>query len=149
MDNGKNLGVMTREAALAEAARQGLDLIEIAPTANPPVAKIMEYGKFKYQEERGEREHRPKKSGGEVKGIRIGFKTGKHDLEVRAMQAKKFLERGDMLNITLVLRGREKAHQNLALEKYYEFLKLIPIPVTLDGTPRKMPKGISAIVRKV
>lgn len=108
----------------------------------------MEFGKFKYQEERGEREHRPKKTGGEVKGIRIGFKTGKHDLVVRAMQAKKFLERGDMLNITLVLRGREKAHQDLALEKYYEFLKLIPITVTLDGVPRKMPKGISSIVRK-
>ena len=142
------MGILPLETALAEARKRGLDLIEIAPTANTPVAKIMEFGKFKYQEERGEREHKPKKTGGEIKGIRIGFKTGKHDLEVRAMQAKKFLERGDMLNITLALRGREKAHQNLALEKYYEFLKLIPIPVTLDGDPRKMPRGISAIVRK-
>lgn len=139
---------MKLEDALAEARRQGLDLIEIAPTANPPVAKIMEFGKFKYQEERSEREHRPKRSGGEVKGIRIGFKTGKHDLEVRALQAKKFLERGDMINLTLVLRGREKAHQDLALQKFYEFLKLIPITVTLDANPRKMPRGISGIIRK-
>ena len=56
----------------------------------------MDFGKFKYEQERSEREHKPKKSGGEVKSIRIGFKTGKHDLEVRALQAKKFLERGDM-----------------------------------------------------
>jgi len=142
------LGVLKLEAALAEAVRRGMDLIEIAPTANPPVAKIMKFGKFKYQEERSEREHRPKKSGGEVKGIRIGFKTGKHDLEVRAMQAKKFLERGDMINIIMVLRGREKAHQNLAVQKFYEFLKLIPITVTLDGEPKRMPKGISGIIRR-
>ena len=74
------------QQALKEAQKLGMDLIEIAPSARPPVAKIMNFGKFKYQEERGEREHKPKKTGGEVKGIRIGFKTGKHDLEVRALQ---------------------------------------------------------------
>jgi len=125
-----------------------MDLIEIAPTARPPVAKIMDFGKFKYQEERSERGHRAKKSGGEMKGLRIGFKTGKHDLEVRAMQAKKFLERGNVVNVTMILRGREKAHQNLAREKFYEFLKFIPIPVTLDGDLRKMPKGFMGIIRK-
>lgn len=139
---------MSPEEALALARKDGLDLIEIAPTANPPVAKIMDFGKFKYEEERKAREHRPKKTGGEVKSIRIGFKTGKHDLEVRALQAKKFLERGDMVSILLALRGREKAHRPLALAKFEEFLKLIPITVTLDGAPRQIPQGIMGMIRK-
>lgn len=142
------MGVITVEEALKKARELGMDLIEIAPTANPPVAKIMDYGKFKYLAERGEREHKPKKTGGEVKNIRIGFKTGKHDLEVRAMQAKKFLERGDMVNVLLALRGREKAHQPLAIVKFNEFLKLIPIDITLDGSPKRIPQGILGLIRK-
>lgn len=142
------LGVMSPEEALARAREAGLDLIEIAPNANPPVAKIMDFGKFKYEEERKAREHRPKKTGGEVKSIRIGFKTGKHDLEVRAMQAKKFLERGDMVSVMLALRGREKAHRPLAYTKFEEFLKLIPIRITLDQAPRQIPQGIQGIIRK-
>lgn len=134
--------------ALARAREAGLDLIEIAPTANPPVAKIMDFGKFKYEKEKSEREHRPKKTGGEVKSIRIGFKTGKHDLEVRAMQAKKFLERGDVVNVLLALRGREKAHQALATAKFHEFLKLIPIDITLDSPPRRIPQGIHGLIRR-
>ncbi|MBI3627763.1 MAG: translation initiation factor IF-3 [Candidatus Sungbacteria bacterium] len=146
--DGKSLGVLTLAEALAKARAMGLDLIEIAPTANPPVAKIMDFGKFKYERERGEREHRPKKTGGEVKSIRIGFKTGKHDLEVRALQAKKFLERGDMVNVLLALRGREKAHRPLAQTKFQEFLKLIPIDITLDGSPRSIPQGILGMIRR-
>lgn len=147
-DDGKSLGVLPTEEALKRAREAGLDLIEIAPTANPPVAKIMDFGKFKYEKERGEREHRPKRVGGEVKNIRIGFKTGKHDLEVRAMQAKKFLERGDMVNVLLALRGREKAHRGLAQTKFQEFLKLIPIDITLDGSPKSIPQGIMGLIRK-
>lgn len=142
------MGVLTLAEALAKARELGEDLIEIAPTANPPVAKIMDFGKFKYEQERSEREHKPKKSGGEVKSIRIGFKTGKHDLEVRALQAKKFLERGDMVNVLLALRGREKAHRDLAERKFHEFLKLIPIDITLDGVPRRIPQGVTGMIRK-
>lgn len=147
-EDGKSLGILTLEAALKQARAAGLDLIEIAAAATPPVAKIMDYGKFKYAKERSEREHRPKKSGGEVKRLRIGFKTGKHDLEVRAMQAKKFLERGDVVNVLLALRGREKSHQDLAFQKFREFLKLIPIDITLDGSPKRIPQGIVGMIRK-
>lgn len=142
------MGILPLAEALAKARAARLDLIEIAPTATPPVAKIIDFGKFKYEQEKSAREHKPKKAGGEVKSIRIGFKTGKHDLEVRAMQAKKFLERGDVVNVLLALRGREKAHQQLATIKFHEFLKLIPIEITLDGPPRRIPKGILGLIRK-
>lgn len=130
------------------AQEKGLDLIEIAPTANPPVAKIMDFGKFKYQREKGEREHGKKQKESEVKMIRIGFTTGKHDLGLRAGQAKKFLERGDKVRIDMRLRGREKAHGNVALQKFNEFLTMIPVEFNLESPPKRFPQGFIAILTK-
>lgn len=134
--------------ALRLAREKGLDLIEIAPTVNPPVCRMMDFGKFKYEREKGEREHGKKQKEVEVKAIRIGFATGKHDLELRASQAKKFLERGDKVKIDLRLRGREKALGGVALQKFNEFLKMIPVEFNLESPPKRFPQGFIAIITK-
>ena len=142
------MGVMETAAALALAREQGLDLIEISGTATPPVCKITEFGKFKYANEKFQREHGKKQKAAELKGIRIGFTTGRHDLEMRAKQIIKFLEGGDKVRIDMRLRGREKAHGILALQKFNEFLQMIPIEFKLEAPPRRFPQGLIAVAVK-
>lgn len=147
-EEGKNLGIMETPEALRIAEERKLDLIEIAPTVKPPVCKIMDFGKFKYQREKGEREHGKKQKEVEVKGIRIGFTTGKHDLELRAKQAEKFLKQGDKVRIDMRLRGREKAHGQVAFQKFNEFLQMVPLEITLEMPPKRFPQGFIAIIAK-
>jgi translation initiation factor IF-3 len=138
----------TREA-LRLAHTRGLDLIEVSPGARPPVCKIGDYGKFKYEREKGERERGKKhhREGG-FKNIRIGFSTGRHDLTLRAEQAKKFLEGGDKIRIDMRLRGREKALSDFAFQRFRQFLELIPAEFSLEMPPKKFPQGISALIVK-
>ena len=147
-ENGQNLGIMDTPEALLIAQERGLDLIEIAPTVQPPVCKIMDFGKFKYQREKGEREHGKKQKEVELKGIRIGFTTGKHDLLLRAKQAEKFLKEGHRVRIDMRLRGREKAHGALAFQKFNEFLQIIPVEINLEQPPKRFPQGFIAMISK-
>jgi len=147
-EEGKNLGVLETAEALRIAQERRLDLIEIAPTANPPVCRIMDFGKFKYEREKGEREHGKKQKEVEVKAIRIGFATGRHDLELRANQAKKFLERGDKVKIDLRLRGREKALGRVALQKLKDFLSMVPIEFNMEYPPKRFPQGFISIISR-
>ena len=139
---------MSPPEALKLAEEHGLDLIEIAPTVQPPVCRIMDFGKFKYEQEKGERERGKKQKESELKIIQIGFTTGRHDLELRAGQAKKFLEKGDKVKIAMRLRGREKAHGQVAMQKFNEFLKIIQIEYNLESPPRRFPQGISTVITK-
>lgn len=147
-DKGGNLGVIETSEALRIAHERGLDLIEISSTAKPPVCKIMDFGKFKYEREKGEREHGKKQKEVELKGIRIGFTTGMHDLEMRARQIEKFLAQGHKVRIQMKLSGREKAHGPLALKKFNEFLKLIAREYQLELPPKRLPQGFLAIITK-
>lgn len=146
--DGKNLDVMETAEALRQAQEQGLDLIEISPNANPPVVRIMDFGKFKYEREKGEREHGKKQKDIEIKGVRIGFTTGKHDLQMRVDRISEFLADGDKVRIDMRLRGREKAHGALAMEKFKEFLSMIPDEFELESPPRRFPQGFIAIITK-
>ena len=139
---------METPEALRLAQEQGLDLIEISATAQPPVCRIMDFGKFKYEREKGERVHGQKQKEGELKGVRIGFTTGKHDLELRAKQIEEFLADGDKVRIDMRLRGREKAHGALAMEKFRGFLNMIPTAFTIESPPRRFPQGFIAIINK-
>lgn len=138
---------MDLEQAFGIAERERLDVIEIAPTATPPVVKIMDFGKFKYEEARKEREHRPKEHRTEVKVLRIGFKTGKHDLQLRAKQSAVFLNEGHRVKVDMVLRGREKALRDFARKRFREFLALVPGYV-LDQDIKSTPQGFTAILKK-
>ena len=147
-EKGENLGVLETAVALRMAQEQGFDLIEISANANPPVCRIMDFGKFKYEREKGEREHGKKQKQSEIKGIRIGFTTGAHDLALRAKQIAKFLEDGDKVRVDMRLRGREKAHGQFALDRFKKFLEMIPVAFTLESPPRRFPQGFIAIVTK-
>lgn len=147
-DAGSNLGEMELESAFRIAEERRLDVIEIAPTANPPVVRIMDFGRFKYREAQREREHRPKERRvSEVKMLRIGFKTGRHDLELRAKQSDEFLKDGHRVKVDMILRGREKALRDFARRRFAEFLALIPGHALEQGI-KATPQGFTAILKK-
>jgi translation initiation factor IF-3 len=113
---GENLGVMPPRRAMELATDVGLDLVEISPNANPPVAKIMDLGKFKYEQQKRESEARKKQKTIEVKEVKFRPNTDVHDYEVKMRNVFRFLEAGDKVKVTLRFRGREMAHQNLGRE---------------------------------
>jgi len=110
---GENLDVVTPERAMQLAEEAGLDLVEISPNANPPVCKIMDFGKYKYEQQKRESEARKKQKIIEVKEVKFRPNTDTHDYEVKMRNVFKFLENGDKVKITLRFRGREMAHQEL------------------------------------
>lgn len=122
-ETGQPLGIISRAEALRVAAESGFDLVEVSPKAEPPVAKILDRGQFRYQKEKEARKQKVQSHEVDTKGIRLSVRIGEHDLEIRRQQAKKFLERGDKIRPEIVLRGREKAHADLAEEIVKNFIK--------------------------
>jgi len=123
---GENVGVVSPERALALAEEAGLDLVEISPNATPPVCKIMDYGKFKYETQKKEAEARKKQKIIEVKEVKFRPTTDTHDYDVKMRNVFKFLDNGDKVKVTLRFRGREMAHQDLGrqlLERVAEDIK--------------------------
>ena len=145
-DAGNQLGVMTPGDALLRAREQELDLVEIAPMAKPPVCKIMDYGKYQYQQSRQDRVNRAKQKIVDIKGVRIGFKTDVHDLEVKKDMIEKFLKKGHKVKIEIFLRGREKAHQDLARKNLEDFIKTISIPFKPDQEIKRYPSGYNIVI---
>lgn len=113
-EDGSNLGVITTEAALRRAAEVGLDLVEVNPKANPPVCKILDFGKFKYEEKKRQRDAKRKQTVVEVKEIKLRPKTDEHDLDVKVRAARKFLESGNKVKVVCRFRGREITHPERA-----------------------------------
>lgn len=145
-ETGKSLGEMTPEAALIIAKEKEMDLVEVFPKANPPVCKIQDYGKFQYQQSKQDRLAKAKQKKVEVKGIRIGIRTDDHDLDFKKNQAEKFLKNGDKAKIEIILKGREKAHQNLARETLSQFIKQIQIPHRIEEEIKRVPGGFIVII---
>jgi translation initiation factor IF-3 len=114
--DGGNVGVVSPARARQMAEYAGLDLVEISPNANPPVCKIMDFGKFKYEQQKKEAEARKKQKTIEVKEVKFRPNTDTHDYDVKMRNVFKFLENGDKVKVTLRFRGREMAHQNLGRE---------------------------------
>ncbi|MGR3377225.1 translation initiation factor IF-3 [Salipiger abyssi] len=133
---GENLGVQQPRRAMELAEQAGLDLVEISPNANPPVCKIMDFGKFKYEQQKRESEARKKQKIIEVKEVKFRPGTDTHDYDVKMRNVFKFLENGDKVKITLRFRGREMAHQNLGRE----LLERVAEDVKDLGKVENMPK---------
>jgi translation initiation factor IF-3 len=112
-ETGQNVGVVATVDALARATQTGLDLVEISPDANPPVAKILDYGKFKYQEQKKAAEARKKQKVVEIKEIKMRPSIDDHDYDVKMRAIQRFFDDGDKVKVTLRFRGREMAHQEL------------------------------------
>ena len=134
--DGENIGVVTPGRAMMLAEEAGLDLVEISPNAEPPVCKIMDFGKFKYETQKREAEARKKQKIIEIKEIKFRPGTDDHDYQVKMRSVLKFLEEGDKVKVTLRFRGREMAHQELGLE----LLNRVAADVGDKGKIESMPK---------
>nr|WP_211371356.1 translation initiation factor IF-3 [Paracoccus limosus] len=134
--DGENVGVVTPAKGLEMAQEAGLDLVEISPNAVPPVCKIMDLGKFKYEQQKREAEARKKQKIIEIKEIKFRPGTDTHDYDVKMRSVMKFLDEGDKVKVTLRFRGREMAHQSLGLE----LLNRVAADVGDAGKVESMPK---------
>ncbi|MEO5927242.1 MAG: translation initiation factor IF-3 [Patescibacteria group bacterium] len=124
-ENGAFLGVMKTSEAVALANEREYDLVEVSPKESPPVCKFLDFGAFKYQKDKETRQQKAHAKKVEVKGIRLSVKMGEHDLAVRLTQALDFLKEGQKLKIEIILRGREKAHGEIATQRIQTFLAKI------------------------
>jgi translation initiation factor IF-3 len=143
-EEGQQLGVLNTAEALSLAQEKGLDLVEVSPLAEPPVCRIIDYGKFQYQQNR--RQHKAKKV--ETKGIRLSFKIGQHDLDIRKKQTEKFLSQGHSVKIELRLRGREKAFREKARAIITQFLANLAINHQLDKPIQQQGGSFSVTINK-
>jgi translation initiation factor IF-3 len=123
--DGEQLGIMAVEEALAAAEDQGLDLVEVAPTARPPVVRIMDYGKFKYEEARKARVARKKQHQIQLKEVKMRPGIEPHDLEFKTRHARRFIEEGNKVKVTMMFRGRQMAHPELGREVLIKFAETI------------------------
>lgn len=120
-DDGENLGIMPTDQALNLALEKGLDLVEINPTNRPPICKIMDFGRFKYDQAKKEKEAKAKRKETGLKEIRLTFKIGDHDIEYKAKQAKEFFDAGNAVKVSMRLRGRENALADIAMNVFNKF----------------------------
>jgi translation initiation factor IF-3 len=111
--DGAQLGIMLADQARMKAVELELDLVEVAPKAEPPVCRIMDYGKHIYHEQKKEQKARKKAHAHDLKEVRLSFKIGKHDLDIKTQHAREFLEEGHRVQFTMIYKGREIAHQSL------------------------------------
>jgi translation initiation factor IF-3 len=133
---GEQLGIMSVRAALQMAEEAGVDLVEIAPMAKPPVCRIMDYGKFKYQQSKKLQEARKKQVHVEVKEIKLRPKTDDHDLEFKIKHVRRFLEEGNKAKVTLVFRGREITHMDIGRAVIEKFAAALTDIAVIESHPR-------------
>jgi len=147
-EEGKFLGTIATAEAIATARERGYDLVEVSPKANPPVCKFLDFGQFKYQKEKEQRIQKARAKKVDVKGIRLSVRMGEHDEQVRLEQAKQFLADGDKLKIEIMLRGREKAHGELANQRIQAFLDEIQktYPLMIEQPITRAGGNVSSIV---
>ena len=148
-ETGEQLGVMNIFQAIDLAKSKGLDLIQVTEKVDPPVCRIANYGKYLYSQQKKEKKM-TKPRGGELKEIRLTFNISPHDMEIRATQAKKFLDEGDKVKINMSLRGREKAMGQFATDKVKLFLEKLNllIPIKTERELKREPRGFTMIVSK-
>lgn len=135
-EDGAQLGIMSSREAMRLAEEAGLDLVKIAPTAKPPVCKIVDYGKFKYEQVRKEKEARKKQRTVEIKEIRLSPNIDSNDLNTKVNAARKFLSKGDKVKITLRFRGREMAHMNSSRHILDDFASSLSDIAVVEKAPK-------------
>lgn len=138
-ENGDQAGVMTRSEALQRAELAGLDLVEVSPNANPPVARIVDWGKYNYQKTKQLQKQKKLTKAVDLKQIRLGMRIGDNDLEIKLARARKFLEAGHKVKVMLLYRGRENAHKELGFTLFeritqkLEDVAIVDQPAQLSG----------------
>ena len=148
-ETGENLGVMGPKDALAKAIEMGMDLIEISPKAKPPVAKIMDYGKYQYDSKKKAKEAKAKSHRTETKNVQIKVTTGEHDLALKARRDSEWLREGHRIKVELYLRGREKGTtKEFQKERLQRVLNLVSENFKIADEFKKGPKGLMVTIEK-
>jgi translation initiation factor IF-3 len=145
---GKQVGVVPTEQAIQMAQEAGLDLVEVSATARPPVCKIMDFGKFKYEQSKKAHESKLKQHRSKLKTIRLRPKTDPHMLQIRVEQAREFLDRGDKVQLMILFRGREIAHQEIAIKQCEEVGKRLEDIARIEQAPRMEGKRMHMLMAR-
>ena len=148
--SGEQLGIMSSKEAQILARQQGVDLVEIAANANPPVVKIIDWGKYQYQKMKEEAKNRKKarEKQSELKQMKIGLKISENDLNIKVRKMRTFLDDGDRVKVMLVFRGREMAHKEIGQELLERVFGLIGDDIVVEGKPQFNGRNLSAQIRK-
>lgn len=144
--NGEQIGVVSTREALSRATQAGLDLVEISPNARPPVCRIMDYGKFKYEEGKKEKIAKRHQSAGKVKEIQFHPNVGDHDYETKVRHAREFLEEGHRVKVTLFFRGRESAHRELGFAVMNRVLSDTQDMANAEQLPKMMGRSLQMVL---
>lgn len=145
---GEQLGILSKQEALDKAKEIGLDLIEIAPQANPPVARLANFQKFRYEESKKERASKKGSSEGGLKELWLSPRIDEHDLKVRLNRTEEFFKKGHKVKLTVKFRGREMAHQDLGYKVLQQVLTLLGDKVGIDKDPKMEGRKLSMIIGK-
>lgn len=148
--NGEQLGIMSSREAQLLANEQGVDLVEIAANANPPVVKIIDWGKYQYQKMKEEAKNRKKarEKQSELKQMKIGLKISDNDLNIKVRKMRTFLDDGDRVKVMIIFRGREMAHKEIGNELLDKVVQLLGEDVIVEGKPQMSGRNLSVQVRK-
>jgi translation initiation factor IF-3 len=144
--DGTQLGVMTPTDAIVRAQERGLDLVEVAPNASPPVCRIMDYGKFKYELKKKQAASKAKAHAATLKEVKLRPRTDEHDLDFKLRNARRFLMEGDKVKITLMFRGREIVHTSIGFDQLDRVKALLADIATVESTPRLDGRFMSMIL---
>lgn len=146
-EEGKQLGILTKQEALALAQERELDLVEISPDADPPVCKIINWGKYNYQKTKQLQKNRKNTKVLDMKQMRFGLKIGDHDLAIKMGKVTKFLEAGHKVKITLFYRGREQAHKEIGFKIAERVIADFGDTIVVDQQPQLAGKQLSFVIR--
>ncbi len=146
-ENDNQLGVISRNEALQRAREADLDLVEVSPNADPPVAKIIDWGKYNYQKTKARQKNKSKAKRQDLKQIRFGLKIGQHDLDVKLRKIRGFLEQGHKVKITAFFRGREMAHKEIGYKLLEDVYEQIADVAVIDQKPQMSGKYLNMVVR--
>ncbi len=149
-ESGEQLGIMSSKEAQLLAKDKGVDLVEIAANANPPVVKIIDWGKFQYQKMKEEAKNRKKarEKQSELKQMKIGLKISDNDLNIKVRKMRGFLDDGDRVKVMIVFRGREMAHKEIGRELLDRVISLLGEDAIMEGTPQMNGRNLSVQVRR-
>lgn len=145
--DGEQLGIMSRADALKAAEDAGVDLVEISPNADPPVAKIVDWGKYQYQKMKEQQKNRKNNKQSELKQMRFGLKIGAGDLDIKLRKIRGFLSEGHKVRIQIFYRGREMAHKELGYEMIDKIVALLEDDAVLEQKPQMAGRNLSIVVR--
>lgn len=145
-DDGTQVGVLPVREALALAQSKNLDLVEVSPTARPPVCRIMDYGKFKYEQNRRARKAKKKQHQTQLKEIKMRPKIDDHDYDFKVNHARNFLNARDKVKVTITFRGREMAHQELGYALIMKVINQLAEVATVESTPRTEGRTLTAVL---